>query len=161
MSDVTAEPRRARAGRKPARSAAPWHNPSLECPFITRKIPTYDILNDESLTKIEVTADRILSEIGIEFREDPETVELFRAAGGEVRPVTDRSGPAHVQGSVVSRVPYSVSAAGSAQGLPMSSDSPGSVISIRSPVMSAARREAAWHASTAGPGPRCTCVEPP
>jgi trimethylamine---corrinoid protein Co-methyltransferase len=88
---MSEEPRRARTGRKPARSATPGHNPSLECPYITRKIPTYDILNDESLTKIEATADRILSEIGIEFREDPETVELFRAAGGEVRPVTENS----------------------------------------------------------------------
>lgn len=91
MSDITAEPRRSRAGRKPARSAAPGNNPSLECPYITRKIPTYDILNDESLTKIEATADRILSEIGIEFRDDPETVELFRSTGGEVRPVTEAS----------------------------------------------------------------------
>lgn len=88
---MSEEPRRTRAGRRPARSAAPGHNPSLECPYIARNIPTYDILNAESLSRIEATADRILSEIGIEFREDPETVELFRAAGGEVRPVTDQS----------------------------------------------------------------------
>ncbi len=82
-------PRRTRAGRKPPRSAAPGQNPSLECAYITRKIPTYDLVSEESLIRIEATADRILAEIGIEFRDDPETVELFRRAGGEVREVRE------------------------------------------------------------------------
>ena len=37
----------------------------------------------------------------------------------------------------------------------------GSVISSRPPVSRAARRDAACTSSTAGPGPRCTWVEPP
>ena len=74
--------RRSRGGE--ARSGQPGQNPHLEVPFITRGIPTYDILSEESLDRIEATAERILAEIGIEFREDPETVELFRAAGAEV-----------------------------------------------------------------------------
>lgn len=88
MSELEATPhvrRRSRGARKPTRSNVPGANPWLEVPYITRKVPTYDILGDESLTKIETTADRILAEIGMEFREDPETVELFRMAGGEVR----------------------------------------------------------------------------
>ena len=89
MPEIAPETRRVRAGRKPPRSAVPGQNPTLECPYITRRIPTYDILNEESLIRIEATADRILAEIGIEFRDDPETVELFRQAGGEVRPVRD------------------------------------------------------------------------
>ena len=78
-----------------------------------------------------------------------------------VAPVTDRAGPAHAHGSVGSRSPYSVSASGSAQSLPKSSDSPGSVTSSRSPVSSAARSAATWQASTPGPGPSWTWVEPP
>lgn len=39
--------------------------------------------------------------------------------------------------------------------------SPGSVISSRPPVSRAARRDAACTSSTAGPGPRCTWVDPP
>ena len=89
MPEIAPETRRVRAGRKPPRSAVPGQNPTLECPYITRRIPTYDILNEESLIRIEATADRILAEIGIEFRDDPETVELFRQAGGEVRPVRE------------------------------------------------------------------------
>jgi hypothetical protein len=79
----------------------------------------------------------------------------------QVRPVTLRLGPAQVHGSVGSRVPYVVSAAGFSHGRPTSSDSPGSVIRSRSPVSRAARSEAAWQGSTAGPGPRWTWVEPP
>lgn len=74
-----------RSAKRSPRPAAPGQNTHLEVPFITRRIPTYDLLNEESLSRIEKTADRILAEIGIEFREDPETVTLFKAAGGEVR----------------------------------------------------------------------------
>ncbi|MDV7143460.1 trimethylamine methyltransferase family protein [Tropicimonas sp. TH_r6] len=66
-------------------------NDHLRVPFITRGIPTYDILNEESLSKIEATAERILAEIGIEFRDDPETVALFRAAGGQVTGLSESS----------------------------------------------------------------------
>lgn len=61
----------------------------LEVPFITRNIPTYDLLNEESLVKIEDAADTILAEIGIEFRDDEEAVRLFKAAGGNVTAVSD------------------------------------------------------------------------
>jgi trimethylamine--corrinoid protein Co-methyltransferase len=53
-------------------------------PYIIRNIPTYDILGEESLQKIEATADRILAEIGIEFRDDPEALELWRKAGARI-----------------------------------------------------------------------------
>jgi trimethylamine--corrinoid protein Co-methyltransferase len=86
---VTDPPRRARPARRPARSAMPGHNPQLECPYITRGIPPYDLLSEDALVRIEQAADRILAEIGIEFRDDPDTVDLFRKAGGEVRPLSD------------------------------------------------------------------------
>lgn len=70
--------------RAQGRSAEPGQNPHLEVPFITRGIPAYDILGEDSLLAIETAADRILAEIGIEFRDDPEAVRLFRAAGGQV-----------------------------------------------------------------------------
>ena len=44
-------------------------------PYIVRNIPTYDILSEENLQKIERTADRILAEVGIEFRDDPVALE--------------------------------------------------------------------------------------
>jgi len=87
MSEAVKTNRRGRKGRRGAgtdKSAAPGQNPHLEVPYITRGIPTYDLVGDESLEKIEATAERIMAEIGIEFREDHETMRLFREAGGEV-----------------------------------------------------------------------------
>ncbi len=45
----------------------------------------------EGIDAIHQTALRILAEIGIEFRDDPQTVALFRAAGGQVTPLTANS----------------------------------------------------------------------
>jgi len=53
-------------------------------PYITRNIPTYDIMGEESLQRIEATADRILAEVGIDFRDDHEAIRLWKAAGAEV-----------------------------------------------------------------------------
>lgn len=74
-------PRVSRRGGRPERGAPNQH---LQVPYIHRKVPTYDLLSEDNLDKIEQAADTILAEIGIEFREDPETVELFRSAGGRV-----------------------------------------------------------------------------
>lgn len=53
-------------------------------PFVTRAIRPYDILTDEALGAIEVTADRILAEVGVDVRGDPPSLDLFRRAGAEV-----------------------------------------------------------------------------
>ena len=52
--------------------------------YINRKIPHYSILNDEELSIIENNAETILEEIGIVFGEDPESLEIFAAAGANV-----------------------------------------------------------------------------
>ncbi|MGB8813884.1 MAG: trimethylamine methyltransferase family protein, partial [Paracoccaceae bacterium] len=54
-------------------------------PYIMRNIPTYDILSEENLLKVEHAADRILAETGIEFRDDPVAIELWRKAGADVQ----------------------------------------------------------------------------
>lgn len=81
--------RRNRTGRRARKSESGdkkgAQNAHLCVPFITRKIPPYDIIGDESLSAIEAGAERIMAEIGIEFRDDPETVTLFGKAGGDVR----------------------------------------------------------------------------
>jgi trimethylamine--corrinoid protein Co-methyltransferase len=53
-------------------------------PYILRNIPSYDILSEENLVRIEETADRILAEIGIEFRDDPVALDHWRRAGAKV-----------------------------------------------------------------------------
>ncbi len=54
-------------------------------PYVTRKIPHYALLDEEGLTRLENAAEDLLSEIGIEFRDDPEALELFRQAGATVK----------------------------------------------------------------------------
>ena len=57
----------------------------MGAPYIIRNIPTYDILSEDNLIKIEAAADRILAEIGIEFRDDPVALDHWRRAGADVQ----------------------------------------------------------------------------
>jgi len=53
--------------------------------YITRKLRPFEPLDEEQLALIEAKADLLLKEIGIEFRNDPESLRLFRAAGADVK----------------------------------------------------------------------------
>ena len=54
---------------------------------IRRRIPTYDLLGEEGLTRIEAAMDELLKEVGLDFRGDPRALELWRDAGA-VRSIT-------------------------------------------------------------------------
>ncbi len=69
-----------RAGRREARS----HAVVAVKPFIERKIPYVEIVSEEGLSLIEHNADKLLAEIGIDFLDDPEVLDLFRQAGADV-----------------------------------------------------------------------------
>ena len=62
-------------------------------PYIIRNVPTYDVLSEENLIRIERAADRILAETGIEFRDDPVALEHWKRAGAEVDGVLVRFPP--------------------------------------------------------------------
>lgn len=64
-------------------------------PFLRRGIPTLDPLSDEGLARLEAAADRILAEVGIEFRDDPAALALWRRAGAEVQDCLVRFPPRH------------------------------------------------------------------
>ncbi|MDH3264462.1 MAG: trimethylamine methyltransferase family protein, partial [Paracoccaceae bacterium] len=85
---ATPSARRGRGARRAERAGTSSSNMWLKVPFIERGIPTYDLCSEEQLDRIEAAADRILAEIGIEFRDDPATVERFRKAGGKVTNVS-------------------------------------------------------------------------
>ncbi|UYV37071.1 trimethylamine methyltransferase family protein [Rhodobacteraceae bacterium D3-12] len=78
------ERRRRKRGAGQQRSGEAGQNPHLEVPYITRKMRPYEILDDTQMDMIETTSERIMEEIGIEFRDDPEVVELFRERGVKV-----------------------------------------------------------------------------
>ena len=89
-AEVEARGRRGRAAQRVARE---HRTEGLGRPYIVRNIPTYDILGEENLIRIEQAADRILAEVGIEFRDDPAALELWRRAGASLDGVRVRFEP--------------------------------------------------------------------
>ncbi|OZA16577.1 MAG: trimethylamine methyltransferase, partial [Rhodobacterales bacterium 17-64-5] len=80
MSEV-----RARSGRQARQAERAQKGLGHGRPYILRNIPTYDVLSEENLLKIEAAADRVLAETGIEFRDDPVALDHWKRAGAEVQ----------------------------------------------------------------------------
>ncbi len=74
-----------RGGAAARRAARSGGGPGAQQAFIHRKIRPYEVLDEEGLALIEANADRVLEEIGIEFRDDAEALQLWRDAGAEVK----------------------------------------------------------------------------
>ncbi len=51
---------------------------------VTRALPWYECLDEDSLVRLEDQADWLLQEVGIEFRGDPEALRIWREAGADV-----------------------------------------------------------------------------
>jgi trimethylamine--corrinoid protein Co-methyltransferase len=77
--------RRARGGGGSARRAERTAVSFDTARFIQRNIPNFEILNDEALQIIEWNADTVLEEIGVNFVENPAALDLWRAAGADVK----------------------------------------------------------------------------
>ena len=73
-----------RAGGRAARQTARLQAVVESVPFLTRTLAPVEVLSDEGLSLIEENADTILEQVGIEFRETPDALELLRGAGAEV-----------------------------------------------------------------------------
>ena len=76
--------RRKRGGGRAARQAERSSLVIKGVPYITRKVPIYEVLNEEGLTLIENNAETILQEIGVEFRGDQEALDLWKNAGADI-----------------------------------------------------------------------------
>lgn len=72
---------RGRAGRAAQRAGAE----APRRPFINRKLAPYEILTEEGLNLIERNADQLLKEVGMEFHDDPEILQIFKDAGADVQ----------------------------------------------------------------------------
>jgi trimethylamine---corrinoid protein Co-methyltransferase len=86
MDEIQAEaPRARRPSGRDAKRAARTARAAASVPYITRKIPYYEVLSEEGLALLERNADTILEEVGIEFREDAEALALWKQAGADVQ----------------------------------------------------------------------------
>src|SRR3569833_4396022 len=72
-----------RPSGRDAKRAARTARSSQIIPNITRKIPYYEVVNPQGLELLEHNADTILQEIGIDFRDDPESLQLLKDAGAD------------------------------------------------------------------------------
>jgi trimethylamine--corrinoid protein Co-methyltransferase len=77
-------PRRRRGAGRKAKRAARQHAVHEIAAWIDRKIPYFEVLDEEALELIEHNADTVLEEIGIEFRDFPRALTLWRDAGADV-----------------------------------------------------------------------------
>ncbi|WP_136657800.1 trimethylamine methyltransferase family protein [Nitratireductor sp. XY-223] len=68
--------RRARRTERPA--------PAMPA-FITRKLPFVEYMREEGLVRIEEQADRLIEEIGIEFRDDLKALRIWKEAGADIK----------------------------------------------------------------------------
>jgi trimethylamine--corrinoid protein Co-methyltransferase len=79
------ERRRRGGGGRAARQAARSGSASASAAaYATRNVPYYEVLSEEGLQTIEHNAETVLEEIGIDFRDDAEALQLWREAGAEV-----------------------------------------------------------------------------
>jgi len=75
--------RRGRGGAE-TRRAARRGGGREQLGYILRKIPCFEVLNEEALEIIEHNADTVLQEVGLEFRDDAEALALWKDAGCDV-----------------------------------------------------------------------------
>lgn len=76
--------RRSRRGRT-GRRAGEIQAGTVSAPYITRNIPYFEVLDEEGLSLIEQNAETILEEVGIEFRDDAEALQIWKDAGADVK----------------------------------------------------------------------------
>ena len=73
-----------RGGGRDARRQARDNSSQISSPFLVRKVAPVDFLSDEGCALIEDNAETVLEEIGIEFRDDPEALEILKDVGCDV-----------------------------------------------------------------------------
>ena len=64
-----------------ARRAASGEGSVLSSPYIQRKLPFFDPLDEGDLVKIDAQVDWMIENIGIAFRDDPVALDIWRKAG--------------------------------------------------------------------------------
>ncbi len=72
--------RRARGRRNSSEEAAV----APASPHIRRNLPFFDVLDEETVVKLEDQVDWIMQDIGIAFRDDPEALRIWKEAGAQI-----------------------------------------------------------------------------
>ena len=81
---MTETKRRQRGNARADRTDKRERSTRASVPFITRRVPTFELASEEVLALIENNADTVLETIGIDFRDDPLALDLLKQAGASV-----------------------------------------------------------------------------
>ncbi|MBI4883105.1 MAG: trimethylamine methyltransferase family protein [Actinobacteria bacterium] len=73
-----------RSGGRAGRAALRASHVVDRVPYLTRTLAPFEIASEETLAMIEHTADTVLAEVGVEIRDYPEALPVFKAAGADV-----------------------------------------------------------------------------
>ncbi len=84
LKDQVSAQRTKRRGRARKARGAEDELTGLNATYIKRQIPFLEYLGEEGLVRIEQQADWLIEHIGIEFRDDPFALELWKQAGAQV-----------------------------------------------------------------------------
>ena len=76
--------RKSRTGGGAARRAERKKVDFESARYIERNVPNFDLLDEEALEIIESNAETILAEIGVDFVDNPQALELWHDAGADV-----------------------------------------------------------------------------
>ena len=53
-------------------------------PYVRRRLPFFDVLDEETIVKLEAQVEWIFEDVGIDFRDDPEALRIWREAGADI-----------------------------------------------------------------------------
>jgi len=81
MREADAKPRRRRS--RAARREARLNAPIVHLPTLLRKVPVYEVTNEEGVEMIHELAMRIVEEVGVDFR-DAESLEIWGKSAAEI-----------------------------------------------------------------------------
>ena len=82
---MTTEKRRPRRRSAREASASSPTSTNVASPYIRRNLPHFNPLSEEDLVKLEGQVDWLIENIGLEFRDDPEALRVWKNAGADVQ----------------------------------------------------------------------------
>ena len=95
---VTARSTTGRTGGRRGRLAERTQAPIVSLPTIKRKIPVYEVLDEDGVELIHNASMEILEEVGIDFRDD-DAAAIWVKAGADVDGHRVRIRPRHADGA--------------------------------------------------------------
>lgn len=76
--------RRANGNGGTGNSTGPSARDMPSAPGIMRRLPFFDPLDEDSLVRLEQQSDWLIQEVGLEFRDDPVALDIWKEAGARV-----------------------------------------------------------------------------